>query len=507
MDDTTTMISIILNQKDYEHDTYDLIKAFYHEEKLIVTEDGIIDVEGMKKNNRLALEDELHFTFQIQIDDNSMYVNILDKGMKQLYEGQENFISTEKKQAHNQFKRFLYTALVEITGHTLPWGTLTGVRPTKLVLTRLEEGQSKEAIETYMKEEYLCSEEKLDLSYQIANRELEILTQCDYKNGYSIYIGIPFCPTICNYCSFASYSLEKHENVLEQYLDALEKEIIYASTCMPGKKLTTLYVGGGTPTSLNEEQLECLMKMIKTYFDFTYMQEFTVEAGRPDSITRKKLQILKQYGVDRISINPQSMRQKTLDLIGRKHSVEQVVECYRMAREEGHDNINMDMILGLSGETTEDVEYTLSEIGKLAPDSLTVHTLAKKRAASLTINKEKYKDLEASNVGRMMELSVEFTKQHGYEPYYLYRQKNMTENLENTGYAKHGKEGIYNILIMEEKQTILALGAGALSKFVFHQENRIERVENVKSIRDYMERTNEMIQRKRKFIEDNIAKL
>ena len=287
MDETRTMISIILNQREYEHDTYDLIKAFYHDEKLIVTEDGVVDVEGMKKHNRLEKEDELRYTFKIEINEEKMCLTISDKEMKLLYDGEDDFVSTEKKQAHNQFKRFLYTALVEITGHTLPWGTLTGVRPTKLVLTRLEEGQSKESIEKYMKEEYLCSQEKLDVSFQIANRELEILKQCDYQNGYSIYIGIPFCPTICNYCSFASYSLEKHENVLEQYLDALEKEIIYASTCMPGKKLTTLYVGGGTPTSLNEEQLERLMIMIKKYFDFTYMQEVTVEAGRPDSSTRK----------------------------------------------------------------------------------------------------------------------------------------------------------------------------------------------------------------------------
>lgn len=501
------MISIILNQREYEHDSYDLIKAFFHEEKLIVTEDGIIDIEGMKKNHRLAMDDELRYVFCIRIDDQMMSLIIQDSNHEVLLQKEEAFTSTLKKESRNQYKRFLYTTLIQITNHRLPWGTLTGVRPTKLVLTRMEAGKSEEEIKQYMQEEYLCSDEKLNLSLKIAKRELEILNQCDYQNGYSIYIGIPFCPTICNYCSFASYSLEKHDNVLEQYLDALEKEIIYASDCLSGKKLTTLYVGGGTPTSLNEAQLERLMIMIKKYFDFSHMQEFTVEAGRPDSITREKLKILKQYGVDRISINPQSMRQKTLDLIGRKHSVEQVVDCYQMAREEGHDNINMDIILGLSGETQEDVAYTLEEIGKLSPDSLTVHTLAKKRAASLTTQKDKYKEYEASDVGRMMELSVAFTKRNDYEPYYLYRQKNMAENLENTGYARHGKEGIYNILIMEEKQTILALGAGALSKFVFHQENRIERVDNVKSIRDYMERIDEMIERKRKFINENIFKL
>jgi len=497
------MISIILNQRDYEHDTYDLIKAFFHDEKLIVTEDGVIDIDGMKKMNRLAMEDELLYTFRIQLTEQELELEISDVEDKSQVKCQEIFQSQEKKEKRNQYKRFLYGALAQLCQRELPWGTLTGVRPTKLVLNRLEEGQNETEIRSYMKQEYLCSDEKLDVSFKIARRELEILNQCDYQNGYSIYIGIPFCPTICNYCSFASYSLEKHENVLGEYLKALEQEIIYASTCLPDKKLTTLYVGGGTPTSLNEEQLEELMIMIKKYFDFSHMEEFTVEAGRPDSITREKLRILKKYGVDRISINPQSMRQKTLDLIGRKHSVEQILECYEMAREEGHDNINMDIILGLTGEDVEDVEYTLQEIGKLNPDSLTVHTLAKKRAADLTIHKDRYKGYQQSNVSMMLDRSIEFTKEYGYEPYYLYRQKNMAENLENTGYAKHGKEGIYNILIMEEKQTILALGAGALSKFVFHQENRIERVENVKSIRDYMGRINEMIQRKRDFVEKN----
>ena len=496
------MISIILNRREFEHDTYDLIKAYFSEEKLIVTEDGIIDIEGMKKANRLAMEDELLYTFELEVNEESIKLDIKTEG-ESICQKQENFLTQEKKLNRNQYKRFLYHALSKITGRELPWGTLTGVRPTKIVLNQLEAGEEETTIRDYMKKEYLCSDEKIDVSLKIAKRELEILNQCDYQNGYSIYIGIPFCPTICNYCSFASYSLEKHENVLGQYLDALEKEIIYASTCLTEKKMTTLYVGGGTPTSLNEEQLERLMIMIKKYFDFSHMQEFTVEAGRPDSITRGKLQILKKYGVDRISINPQSMRQKTLDFIGRKHSVEQILQCYEMAREEGHDNINMDIILGLSGETIDDVAYTLEEIGKLAPDSLTVHTLAMKRAADLTVNKDKYKGYKATRVSDMLDLSIEFAKQHGYEPYYLYRQKNMAENLENTGYSKLGKEGIYNILIMEEKQTILALGAGALSKFVFHQENRIERVENVKSIRDYMERTDEMIERKRKFVEKN----
>jgi oxygen-independent coproporphyrinogen-3 oxidase len=217
-------------------------------------------------------------------------------------------------------------------------------------------------------------------------------------------------------------------------------------------------------------------------------------------ITLEKLKVLKTFGVTRISINPQSMRQKTLDIIGRKHTVTQVAEAFLMARSVGHDNINMDIILGLPGEGCEDVAYTLSEIDKLQPDSLTVHTLAIKRAARLNIEKDNYRDMASTETTQMLKLTADYTKKADYLPYYLYRQKNMSDNLENIGYAKFGKEGLYNILIMEEKQTILALGAGALSKFVYHEENRIERVENVKSLKDYIERIDEMIERKKQFL-------
>ena len=228
-----------------------------------------------------------------------------------------------------------------------------------------------------------------------------------------------------------------------------------------------------------------------------------MEAGRPDSITREKLEVLKKWGVNRISINPQSMQQKTLDLIGRKHTIEQIIEAFHLAREVGHENINMDIILGLPGETPAEVSDTLTQIRSLNPESLTVHTLAIKRAARLNIEKDSYSDKKANEVPRMLEAAIAFAKENSYHPYYLYRQKNMADNLENIGYARYGEEGLYNILIMEEKQTILALGAGGMSKFVFHQENRIERVDNVKSVTDYIERIDEMINRKKEFIINN----
>ena len=391
------------------------------------------------------------------------------------------------------------------TGLTLPWGILTGVRPTKLVYEAVADGQDEDEIRRAMKTEYLCSDAKTETSITIAKREHEILSGMDYQNGYSIYIGIPFCPTTCAYCSFTSYPLSKFGKLADDYLDALEKEIAFLGTCRPKKRLSTVYIGGGTPTALNEAQLERLLMTVRKHLPMDEVLEYTVEAGRPDSVTEEKMRLLKAYGVTRISINPQSMRQRTLDLIGRRHTAEQIVEAFHTARACGHDNINMDMIIGLTGENPDDVSYTLSEIAKLDPENLTVHTLALKRAARLTTERENYAGLEATGVSDMLERTVAFAKEHGYRPYYLYRQKNMAENLENVGYAKPGTEGIYNILIMEEKQTILAAGAGAMSKFVFYGEDRIERVENVKSLTDYIARIDEMIERKKTFLENNFT--
>jgi oxygen-independent coproporphyrinogen-3 oxidase len=289
----------------------------------------------------------------------------------------------------------------------------------------------------------------------------------------------------------------------EAYLEALFKEISYAAGILKNKKLTTVYIGGGTPTTLNEEQLERLLSHIDKHLKPSQTMEYTVEAGRPDSITEDKLKILKAHGVTRISINPQTMEQKTLDLVGRRHTVDEIRDAFALARKAGHDNINMDIIVGLPGERMKEVSYTLEEIRKLKPDSLTVHTLALKRASRLNTENVEYESADYKEASEMVDATALFAEEQGYGPYYLYRQKNMAGNLENIGYAKEGKEGLYNVLIMEEKQTILALGAGAQSKFVFHEENRIERVENVKSLVDYIERIEEMIERKNIFLNEN----
>ena len=269
---------------------------------------------------------------------------------------------------------------------------------------------------------------------------------------------------------------------------------------MRGRVLDTIYFGGGTPTSLSPEDLDAILNKVESTFPMDQVKEFTVEAGRPDSITREKLEVLRKHGITRISINPQTMKQETLDLIGRRHTVEQVKETFRLARELGFDNINMDLIVGLPEEDEEDVRATMEEIKKLGPDSLTVHSLAIKRAARLNMFREKYGNLKITGTQEMIDMTARYAKEMGMEPYYLYRQKNMAGNFENVGYSTPGKACIYNILIMEEKQTIMACGAGTTTKVVFPAENRLERAENVKEVEQYIDRVEEMLLRKEKLI-------
>ena len=413
-----------------------------------------------------------------------------------------------KKELHEAFKCTLYTKLSAQLNKTLPWGYLTGVRPSKIAYTLLEKGADREQILEEFTKKHLVSEKKAQLALQVAQTEKSILEKMDYKNGYSLYIGIPFCPTTCLYCSFTSYSLAAYQSKVQPYLEALLKEMKYVSEAMRGRRLDTVYFGGGTPT-LSAGQLDMLLTELERQFDLSACRELTVEAGRPDSITYEKLCVLKAHHVDRISINPQTMNQQTLDLIGRRHTVEQIEEAFALAGKAGLDNINMDMILGLPGENKEMVQHTLEKIKALAPESLTVHSLAIKRAAALNIWREKYLDLQMDNSDEIVSMAADYAHQMGHQPYYMYRQKNMAGNFENVGYSKPGLECIYNILIMEEKQTIIAMGAGASTKIVFQNETeggqagRIERIENVKDVTNYIQRIDEMIERKRKFFSEN----
>ena len=348
---------------------------------------------------------------------------------------------------------------------------------------------------------YYVTDEKAALGIQIARREIKLLEKIDYEEGYSLYIGIPFCPTTCLYCSFTSYPIGAYTKKADDYVTALLKEISYASARFADRKLNSIYIGGGTPTTLEPEQLDRLLHAVRDSFDFSHNQEFTVEAGRPDSITPEKLAVLLKHGVTRISINPQTMNQKTLDLIGRYHTVEQVKETFQLARKMGFDNINMDFIVGLPGETMEDIRFSMEEVQKLNPDSLTIHSLAIKRAARLNIMREQYKDFTIENNEQIMELCAAAAENMGMTPYYMYRQKNIAGNMENVGYARIGKAGVYNILIMEEKQTIVALGAGSVTKRIY-PDGRIERCANVKDVGQYIDRIDEMIERKENLFAD-----
>lgn len=285
-----------------------------------------------------------------------------------------------------------------------------------------------------------------------------------------------------------------------EYLSALEKEIDFVREACRDKILDSVYIGGGTPTTLEPEEMRRLLKKIRESFDFSQVKEFTVEAGRADSITRDKLRVMKEYGVTRISVNPQTMNQETLDLIGRRHSVEQVEEAFRVAREEGFTNINMDLILGLPGETKAHVEHTMEAVKRLHPDSLTVHSLAIKRASKMSLWIEENGLETLHNTDETMEIAAKGAEELGMKPYYLYRQKNMSGNFENVGYATEGNYGIYNILIMEEKQTIMALGAGTISKSVY-PDGRIERCDSVKDVALYIEKIDDMIDRKRRLLQ------
>lgn len=414
--------------------------------------------------------------------------------------------SLSKKESHNEFKKNLYIQLSNETGKTLPWGFLTGVRPSKIAYTMLEEGRTRKDILDEFTVKHLASEEKALLALNVASTEKDILESLDYKNGYSLYIGIPFCPTTCLYCSFTSYSLASYKDKVDGYLDALIIEMEYVSELYKDKRLDTVYFGGGTPTTLEPYQLDRLLNALYRLFPMENVRELTVEAGRPDSITADKLSVLRKYGVERISINPQTMNDETLKIIGRRHSVAQVKEAYSLARSMGFNNINMDIIMGLPGEGIREVENTLAQIKELSPDSLTVHSLAIKRAAALNIWRDKYKDMSLENSTEVMSLTEKYAKDMNLFPYYMYRQKNMAGNFENVGYAAKDMECIYNILIMEEKQTIIACGAGASTKVVFYNDDgttRIERVENVKDVITYCDRIDEMIERKKEFFADS----
>lgn len=399
---------------------------------------------------------------------------------------------------NTEVKRRVYEALEQAYAPRSPWGILVGVRPVKIVHEMLDQGLMMTDIRKALAETYHIQTDKIDLLTEVALRERPHLYPVEDK-AVSLYLCIPFCPTRCSYCSFPSNDLAKKGKHLPDYLDHLIEELYFSVNQIrrAGKYVDCVYIGGGTPTTLSAEQMERLLKAADEALSGFKIKEFTVEAGRPDTITREKLEVMKRHGVDRICVNPQTMNPETLDRIGRRHSPEDIEKVMHLVKTIGFKTVNMDLIMGLPGETLEDAVYTTNRILELAPESVTLHTLAIKRAARL--NREASDDERESDgrVEAMLNAADTLLRHHGITPYYMYRQKKMLGNLENVGYAKPGHASLYNMRMMEERHTIVALGAGAVSKICFPEENRHERVANFKGLEDYLNRFDEILEKKK----------
>jgi oxygen-independent coproporphyrinogen III oxidase len=443
-----------------------------------------------------AADTDLLIKFDLQIDEKvSVTAQLTGQDGKVVsadYQTDLNRADSEKerfKQIKNAVSHVYLTVLQDWTGMTQKWGILTGVRPTKLLHKKMQEGIPAEVAHQQLKEDYLITDEKIQLMQQIIDRQLTVVPDLySLRKEVSIYIGIPFCPTKCAYCTFPAYAINGRQGSVDSFLGGLHYEMRKIGQWLKEKDvtITTVYYGGGTPTSITAEEMDMLYEeMYQSFPDVENIREVTVEAGRPDTITPEKLEVLKKWNIDRISINPQSYTQETLKAIGRHHTVTETIEKYHLAREMGMNNINMDLIIGLPGEGMAEFTHSLEETEKLMPESLTVHTLSFKRASEMTKNKEKYKVADRGEVESMMELAQDWTTDHGYVPYYLYRQKNILGNLENVGYSLPNQESIYNIMIMEEQQTIIGLGCGASSKFIDPVTGKITHFANPKDPKSY----------------------
>ncbi len=394
------------------------------------------------------------------------------------------------KRAH---LRLAWKALSNLTGTTPPWGILFGVRPTKVAHELLSAGYDDVGAIQALERSFCMSREKALLILKVARKEQKFIHPADPKS-YSLYYGVPFCPSRCSYCSFPAFTGAAKFKLIPAYAEAMIKESERVSEVLASRYADSVYVGGGTPTMFGPEQLDALLTHIHKCYDLSRCREITVEAGRPDTITAERLEVLRKHGVDRICINPQSFNDKTLERIGRHHETAQIHTAVEMIRKAGFKTLNMDIILGLPGETLEDVRNTLEAVMVIAPENLTVHTLAIKRGSELRQTEHETATVQVMEA--MLSLSAEYAAKMGLEPYYMYRQKFMLANLENVGYAKAGHACIYNMQIMEEQQNIISFGTGGVSKICFPEEGRHERVPNVRGLEEYLERYEEMAGRK-----------
>ncbi|NLK44888.1 MAG: coproporphyrinogen dehydrogenase HemZ [Tissierellia bacterium] len=491
------MIKVLLKNHEIKNDIFELIRVFLPWEEIEILEnetdtfkDGIFIISSLENFDgklysftEVYRDDKLISRSEEDIESVNIYGDSIDKNVR---------IATKKS---------LYKALIKITDNEIPWGILTGIRPVKIVHELLNKGIEDEEIVRVLKEEYKLYDSKAKLILDIGKRQRVHIYPLN-KDRFSLYISIPFCPTRCLYCSFPTLPLGRFQSYINEYVSKLIYEIRSIKDLMDGKEINTVYIGGGTPTAIPAREMEKIIQEIYNSFGEENIKEFTVEAGRPDTITEEYLKVLKSNKINRISINPQTMNNNTLKLIGRQHSAEDIIKTYNMAKEIDFPIINMDLIIGLPGEGVNDIQNTLREIRKLDPENLTVHTLSVKRGSKFRNTMEDYNLESQDTIGDMLNKTIEYSKDMGLIPYYLYRQKQILGNYENIGYAKPNMECIYNIAIMEEKETIIGAGMGAVSKVFFPDENRIERIPNFRDIIEYIERIDEQIIKKRNIFID-----
>lgn len=407
-------------------------------------------------------------------------------------------VQSDKNTVEHELCRLIYTILRRILGITPPWGLMTGIRPVKKVIELMNQGKERSEIYEDLIRRYEISGNKLNLAYETAVNQLPILQKID-RNAVSLYVSIPFCPTRCSYCSFVSHSMDSAIRLMPDYVAALcrELEIISKIVRETDTKIDTIYFGGGTPTSISAEDIRTIMGCVAGNFDLGKVREYSFEAGRPDTITEEKLRVIKGLGAERISVNPQTLNDDVLRVIGRKHSGADALKAFELARKIGFKNINTDLIAGLPTESAESFHNTLDKMIEIAPESITVHTLTLKRAANLF---EQSRENFHNPAAEMVDYSVERLINNGYLPYYLYRQKNTVDNLENVGYAKRGFESYYNIFIMDETQTILGAGCAASTKLVY-PNGKISRIHNYKFPYEYINRFDELMDKKKEVTE------
>jgi len=500
------MLYVTLQGQDMKYDLENLLYTFYKKEEIVFIDENQEDdltIEEEKIDVLSVLLDTRHdewlYTVALAIDANpaeEMPWNTKSGEVAKLDDTHALL-----KKCKQEIKLAIYDLLSVKRKSTSPWGILVGVRPVKLVHDMLDLGLSSEVVGLKLRDEYRISDEKIELAIQIAEVERPFIENAG-TDPISLYVCIPFCPTKCLYCSFPSNAMGQKGKLMEPYLKALLKEIEEVSKMIKqsGQTVDCIYVGGGTPTALNEKQLEILLSALKEHIGTDNLVEYTVEAGRPDSISEEKLRIMHNHGVDRICINPQTMNDDTLKVIGRDHASADIESVYTLAKNIGFKTINMDLIVGLPGENVNSVVETMASVSKLSPENVTLHTLAIKKSSRLNEQFDKYTMTEEDTVENMMDMATASLYGMDMQPYYMYRQKKILANLENIGFCKPGHESIYNIRIMEERHPIIALGAGAASKMVYLKENRFERVSNSKGVEDYIERIDEMIEKKRPYL-------